>query len=268
MLSQEKIKAILLATGYTVKDGCTDLKDYVYEGAASIQSELLKALVPKQSKHFMTILCMLVEQSILNSRIDSNWLLSGNDYLLAAGKEASEAIDYLGWEWWKKTEVNETQLQLEVVDMWHFLMSAIIVESNGNLIKATEFILDSLAQRKTLYFNDKNYSIHDMSLLKQLRIFSALCFSDDIRLPLFYGIVQTSGIGTIGELAKLFYGKMALNKFRQDNGYKQGTYKKTWFGQEDNVYLYKLLLELQFNSLDASIIKIIYDELANAYKTV
>jgi hypothetical protein len=37
-----------------------------------------------------------------------------------------------------------------------------------------------------------------------------------------------------------------LNFFRQDNGYKEGTYRKEWNGREDNEYLVEII-----NDLDA-----------------
>ena len=43
------------------------------------------------------------------------------------------------------------------------------------------------------------------------------------------------------DLEKVFYGKNILNKFRQDHGYKDGTYKKMWLYNgkevEDNVVM-------------------------------
>jgi hypothetical protein len=42
-------------------------------------------------------------------------------------------------------------------------------------------------------------------------------------------------------------GKNVLNFFRQDNGYKQGSYSKDWNGQEDNEVLVTIL-----NSSDAA----------------
>jgi hypothetical protein len=35
-----------------------------------------------------------------------------------------------------------------------------------------------------------------------------------------------------------------LNRFRQNNGYKSGEYKKLWHGREDNEHLIELLAEL------------------------
>ncbi len=38
--------------------------------------------------------------------------------------------------------------------------------------------------------------------------------------------------------------KNVLNFFRQDNGYKQGTYVKQWGGKEDNEHLVEIMAEL------------------------
>jgi hypothetical protein len=36
-------------------------------------------------------------------------------------------------------------------------------------------------------------------------------------------------------------GKNILNQFRQDHGYKEGSYVKIWNGQEDNVVMQNIL---------------------------
>jgi hypothetical protein len=38
-------------------------------------------------------------------------------------------------------------------------------------------------------------------------------------------------------LYEMYVGKNVLNGFRQDHGYKAGSYIKTWDGREDNVWL-------------------------------
>jgi len=43
------------------------------------------------------------------------------------------------------------------------------------------------------------------------------------------------------ELYRLYVGKNILNKFRQDNGYKEGSYIKIWNSQEDNVVMQSIL---------------------------
>ena len=48
------------------------------------------------------------------------------------------------------------------------------------------------------------------------------------------------GLG-FDELYSLYIGKNILNIFRQDHGYKDGTYIKVWNGKEDNVVMQEIL---------------------------
>jgi len=43
------------------------------------------------------------------------------------------------------------------------------------------------------------------------------------------------------ELYKLYVGKNILNKFRQEHGYKEGSYIKVWNGEEDNIVMQRIL---------------------------
>ena len=51
----------------------------------------------------------------------------------------------------------------------------------------------------------------------------------------------------LDELFRQYVGKNTLNFFRQDHGYKDGSYIKIWHGEEDNEVLANLV-----NTLDAS----------------
>ncbi len=44
-------------------------------------------------------------------------------------------------------------------------------------------------------------------------------------------------------LYQLYIGKNILNKFRQDHGYKEGSYIKIWNGEEDNVIMQRILAD-------------------------
>lgn len=54
----------------------------------------------------------------------------------------------------------------------------------------------------------------------------------------------------IDEIVNLYYGKLALNKVRQDNGYNEGTYKKMWkldgVEVEDNVFVTRFISKNKF----------------------
>jgi hypothetical protein len=46
------------------------------------------------------------------------------------------------------------------------------------------------------------------------------------------------------ELYEIYVGKNVLNMFRQDHGYKEGTYLKIWQGREDNEHLADIMRTL------------------------
>jgi hypothetical protein len=50
------------------------------------------------------------------------------------------------------------------------------------------------------------------------------------------------------QLYRIYVGKNVLNFFRQDHGYKDGSYIKVWDGREDNEHLAELLTTLDSNS--------------------
>ena len=47
-----------------------------------------------------------------------------------------------------------------------------------------------------------------------------------------------------------YVGKNVLNFFRQDNGYKAGSYVKNWAGREDNEHLVELVAPLDKSAED------------------
>ena len=66
---------------------------------------------------------MLELQAMMNSKVDSNWLLARYPYLRAVAIEGAEAIEHHGWKWWKKQTKDLPQLQMELIDIWHFFLS-------------------------------------------------------------------------------------------------------------------------------------------------
>jgi len=65
------------------------------------------------------------------------------------------------------------------------------------------------------------------------------------------------------ELYEIYVGKNVLNMFRQDNGYKEGTYNKMWNGREDNEYLADIMKQLNGDSHTFQ--DDVYDALARSY---
>ncbi len=52
----------------------------------------------------------------------------------------------------------------------------------------------------------------------------------------FFELARMSKLD-VPTLYRLYVGKNILNQFRQDNGYKDGSYIKIWNGEEDNVVM-------------------------------
>ncbi|RUM63388.1 MAG: dUTPase, partial [Sulfurimonas sp.] len=75
----------------------------------------------------------------------------------------------------------------------------------------------------------------------------------------FFDLVVMSGLN-IESLYRLYVGKNILNQFRQDNGYKDGSYIKVWAGEEDNVVMKRIWEENSDIKPD-----ILYKELTKLY---
>jgi hypothetical protein len=54
----------------------------------------------------------------------------------------------------------------------------------------------------------------------------------------------------LDELFRQYVGKNTLNFFRQDHGYKEGSYIKMWHGEEDNEVLANLVTTLDTSADD------------------
>ena len=98
-------------------------------------------------------------------------------------------------------------------------------------------------------FDGKDYAIEKQALLDNLELMAGLCAAKRFSVPLFMHIVEQCEMSG-DELYRQYVGKNVLNFFRQDNGYKAGTYQKTWQGREDNEHLVDVLDALDINNPD------------------
>ena len=87
---------------------------------------------------------MLALQAGMNHKVDENWLEARHPYLRAVVIEGSEAIEHHGWKWWKRQDKDLSQLQMELIDIWHFLLSELLLEANGALESAANVLLHQI----------------------------------------------------------------------------------------------------------------------------
>jgi dimeric dUTPase (all-alpha-NTP-PPase superfamily) len=205
---------------------------------------------------------MLDMQNATNLIIDKDYRKKDYTYSFAGAIEAVEAMEHHGWKWWKKQQRDLPQLQMELVDIWHFILSEYLIECTC----PSYFLNRSIGNPgDKIIFNSTIYEFCNMSTLDKLKVFAAKAFVDCHSVPLFFSILKDCYM-TPQDLFKMYVGKNVLNKFRQDHGYKTGDYIKIWNGQEDNEHLFKFISVLDPQSKDFS--KFLYEMLSKYYKNM
>ena len=198
---------------------------------------------------------MLDMQNRMNTRVSENWIGQNYEWYRAIWIECGELIEHFGYKWWKKQEPDLAQVQLEVIDIWHFGMSALFTEAN-DLAAVAETILNQLQAREPsgdgVRQATEELALHSL----QSHSFCAGRFRD---------LMSAADLDFDG-LYRAYVGKNVLNFFRQDYGYKDGSYIKNWAGREDNEHLVELVAELDSNS--AQFADLLYKALERRYAEI
>ena len=182
------------------------------------------------------IITMLELQDSMNTKVNADWRAAGNEWYRAIWMEASEMLEHYGWKWWKKQEPEVMQVKLEVVDIVHFALS-IRLEQNQPLDEAAALIASEFEN-----------SMQAEDIKKSIECLALLTLTDQgAHFTFIAGIMKQLDM-SFDELYEIYVGKNVLNMFRQDNGYKEGTYRKIWNGREDNEYLADILKQLDTDS--------------------
>lgn len=206
---------------------------------------------------------MLDLQNKMNSAVDQNWLELNRHWHRAIIQESAEAQEHHGWKWWKKQVLDLPQFQMEMIDVWHFALSAIIVEYEGDLDKSSTAIASLLIEDvQVITFDGGNYEFGKLDILSRIDLMIGLAAAKRFSVPLFLSICEDVQVDT-ANLYRQYVGKNVLNIFRQDNGYKDGTYIKEWHGREDNEQLFDILNSLDIDSPSFS--DDVYNGLKEAY---
>ena len=183
-------------------------------------------------------------QSELNSFITPDWIDRQFNWTRAIMVETAELLDHYGWKWWKHQPCNLAQVHLELVDIWHFILSHELQRCEGCITEAQFNILHSGRQED--YVVPFGYIMADVRELDErelMHALSACAATGFVHLPTFNLLLEKTGLSW-AKLDLLYRTKNVLNVFRQNHGYKDGTYVKVWGDQEDNEVLYTLM-ELQ-----------------------
>jgi dimeric dUTPase (all-alpha-NTP-PPase superfamily) len=194
---------------------------------------------------------MLELQNAMNTRVHNEWRDQGFEWYRAIWIESAELMDHYGWKWWKHQKPDIEQVKLELIDIWHFGLSILLV-NKISIDSITEQVTDALKVEA-----DGDFKI-------ALESFTAHTLSKkDFSVSLFVTLLKGMDM-TFEDLYSGYVGKNVLNFFRQDHGYQDGTYKKIWDGREDNEHLVELVTELDVS--DAQFSAKLYQSLKARYE--
>ena len=169
------------------------------------------------------------------------------NWRLCISQEMSEMIDSFPWKHWKSLDsaADIANAKIEAVDVWHFILSETITDtSRANYeTKGLNYLLNEIEDKfiEAEMKKKSTQSIIDTMFEFQSKVFDSRMIGLQL-MEEFIPVTVALGL-SYEELYELYIGKNILNKFRQDNGYKDGTYKKIWNGEEDNVVMTRILKE-------------------------
>jgi dimeric dUTPase (all-alpha-NTP-PPase superfamily) len=181
--------------------------------------------------------------------------------------EAAELVESYPWKHWKNIDASPDydNIKIEIVDIWHFVMSEALrlykVENLGS-IEAIATMVANMNEFENFKTSQKSKQLDPYSEIELVEEMIKILFCDrDINQLVIAFLTMSSKLNLkLPELYELYIGKNILNKFRQNHGYKEGSYVKIWEGREDNVVMQEILTKQSDITPEA-----LYEALERAY---
>ena len=181
---------------------------------------------------------MLELQNEMNTKVHARWREQNFEWYRAIWVECAELLDHYGWKWWKKQTPDVDQIALELVDIWHFGLSLLLLKGYS-VEDITAIVEDEFSNPKSSgdfasdleQFTERTLSTKDFDVSGFARLMVGINMD-----------FETLYVGYVG--------KNVLNFFRQDHGYQDGSYQKQWGGVEDNEHLVDIVAQLDTSAGD------------------
>lgn len=199
---------------------------------------------------------MLDLQDSMNTKVNHQWRDQGFAWYRAIWVECAELLDHYGWKWWKKQSPDMAQVQLELIDIWHFGLSIVLTRETSRERQLAQ-LEQGLAALQVCTTESEAFRLC-------LEDFAGQTLSQrDFSVAAFAGLMNAAGL-SFEDLYTGYVGKNVLNFFRQDHGYKDGSYRKLWAGREDNEHLVEAVAGLDHGSTDFA--RDLYQALTERYQ--
>ena len=162
--------------------------------------------------------------------------------------EAAELVESYPWKHWKNIDASPDyeNIKIEAVDIWHFVMSeALRLYTVGEKGTIEDLAMAISQEEGYMQFKEGRHPVYQnyYEEIETVEDFMRSLFCNEpveILISKFFHVAALSGL-TLDTLYQLYIGKNILNSFRQDHGYKEGSYIKLWEGREDNVIMQEVL---------------------------
>ena len=162
--------------------------------------------------------------------------------------ECAELIESYPWKHWKNIDARPdyANIKIEAVDIWHFIMSQGLEDYKLGDLGSIETLANNINSLTNFEAFSGELKEHFKDYYEQIAVVEALMKilfcggSTEKLMAAFIDVALQSGLN-LDTLYTLYVGKNILNQFRQDHGYKEGTYIKIWNGEEDNVTMQNIL---------------------------
>lgn len=191
-------------------------------------------------------------QDTLNKQINPNWVDAKYEWYRASWLECAELMEHCGWKWWKKQTFDKNQAIMELIDIWHFGLSQTLVyvaSNEQNIQQAVNYLNNNYELAVKHHQNNDEMDLSNFKNQVELFVKFLLENKDQFPAYTFSNLLLCAGL-KMEDVYVSYIGKNVLNKFRQDNGYKTGTYVKIWNDEEDNEVLTRYLNKLLSEKVD------------------
>ena len=210
----------------------------------------------------MSIFKKMVElQHQFNKQVAEDYLDKNFNWNSAIIAKSGELLDSLGYKWWKKQEPDMENVKVEAIDLLHFVISDIL-QLNYNYEESliASFIDETISEFEESFTSDiyeKEFEDEDLFGLVNI-----LNYNEIPRFATLKIIFKKLDMSN-EDVYIAYITKNCLNKFRQDNGYKDGSYIKNWNGREDNIVAFEIANEW---GADEELFEQLYLDLETYYK--
>lgn len=203
---------------------------------------------------------MVNMQAKLNDYTIPGWREKHLDWESAIIAEGAELIDPI-YKWWKHGKPDVENMKVEIIDLMHFFMSYHMDAKATPVMIANEmsFQLEQMYSNAVSTFDPYAVIPVNKQFIKAV-LNNELTHSFQHMSEMIVMFFPDFDV-----FAKGYLVKNILNTFRQNNGYKDGSYIKMWNDEEDNVVAFREAEHIELNdTFEDNLI----DSLTEIYQTL